>query len=157
MILYNWTIILSNYLCALIFREMCIITFQNATQPQKDIIEQAAQLIAQENTELASAFIQKTAVERAIPEMDKRLATVRLCCIDFFLLKRRVYRRHLGINLTLLIKWASSWQNLSSGVCDQQMGRPVWVDWSAPLLFPFCKVSYLSLLHVKFQFSSSSL
>ena len=87
---------------------MCIITFQNATQPQKDIIEQAAQLIAQENTELASAFIQKTAVERAIPEMDKRLATVRLCCIDFFLLKRRVYRRHLGINLTLLIKWASS-------------------------------------------------
>ena len=63
---------------------MCFITFQNATQPQKDIIEQAAQLIAQENTELASAFIQKTAVERAIPEMDKRLATVRLCCIDFF-------------------------------------------------------------------------
>ena len=33
-------------------------------------------MIAQENTELASAFIQKTAVERAIPEMDKRLATV---------------------------------------------------------------------------------
>ena len=49
---------------------------QGATQQQKDMIEQAAQVIAQDNTELASAFIQKTAVERAIPEMDKRLATV---------------------------------------------------------------------------------
>ena len=40
-------------------------------------------MIAQENTELASAFIQKTAVERAIPEMDKRLATVSSpFCID---------------------------------------------------------------------------
>jgi len=40
------------------------------------MIEQAAQIISQDNTELASAFIQKTAVERAIPEMDKRLANV---------------------------------------------------------------------------------
>ncbi|XP_060561916.1 CCR4-NOT transcription complex subunit 1-like [Ruditapes philippinarum] len=50
-------------------------TIRGATQQQKDMIEQAAQVIAQDNTELASAFIQKTAVERAIPEMDKRLAT----------------------------------------------------------------------------------
>lgn len=50
--------------------------FQGATQQQKDMIEQAAQIIAQDNTELASAFIQKTACERAIPEMDKRLANV---------------------------------------------------------------------------------
>lgn len=49
---------------------------QGATQQQKDMIEQAATIVAQDNTELASAFIQKTAVERAIPEMDKRLATV---------------------------------------------------------------------------------
>ena len=50
---------------------------QGATQPQKELIEQAAQVLAQDNTELACAFIQKTAVEKAIPEMDKRLATVR--------------------------------------------------------------------------------
>ncbi|KAL3860717.1 hypothetical protein ACJMK2_010802 [Sinanodonta woodiana] len=50
-------------------------TLRGATPQQKDMIEQAAQLIAQENTELASAFVQKTAVERALPEIDKRLAT----------------------------------------------------------------------------------
>jgi len=50
-------------------------TLRGATQQQKDMIEQATQVIAQDNVELASAFIQKTAVERAIPEMDKRLAT----------------------------------------------------------------------------------
>ncbi len=49
---------------------------QGATQPQKELIEQAAQLVATDNTELACAFIQKTAVEKAIPEIDKRLATV---------------------------------------------------------------------------------
>lgn len=48
---------------------------RSATQQQKDMIEQAATIIAQDNTELAAAFIQKTAVERAIPEMDKRLAS----------------------------------------------------------------------------------
>ena len=49
--------------------------FQGATQQQKEMIEQAASMIAQENVELACAFIQKSAVEKAIPEMDKRLAT----------------------------------------------------------------------------------
>lgn len=41
----------------------------------KDLIEQAATVIAQDNVELACAFIQRTAVEKALPEIDKRLAT----------------------------------------------------------------------------------
>ena len=56
--------------------DISFIWLQGATQQQKEMIEQAAQIISQDNTELASAFIQKTAVERAIPEMDKRLANV---------------------------------------------------------------------------------
>ena len=55
---------------------MTFVGLQGATQAQKDQIEQAAQVLAQDNTELACVFIQKTAVEKAIPEMDKRLATV---------------------------------------------------------------------------------
>lgn len=39
-------------------------------------MEQAAAQLAQDNCELACCFIQKTAVEKAGPEMDKRLATV---------------------------------------------------------------------------------
>lgn len=42
------------------------------------MIDQAAHQIGAENTELACAFIQKTAVEKAIPEMDKRLTEVGL-------------------------------------------------------------------------------
>merc|ERR1719402_1549831 len=38
-------------------------------------MEEAAARIAQDNCELACCFIQKTAVEKAGPEMDKRLAT----------------------------------------------------------------------------------
>lgn len=45
-------------------------------------MEEAAARIAQDNCELACCFIQKTAVEKAGPEMDKRLATVRLKCIS---------------------------------------------------------------------------
>ncbi|KAI4469623.1 ccr4-not transcription complex [Holotrichia oblita] len=52
-------------------------TLQNAmvgaTVPQKEMIDQAATIIAQENMELGCAFIQKTAIEKAIPEIDKRL------------------------------------------------------------------------------------
>lgn len=40
------------------------------------MMEEAAARIAQDNCELACCFIQKTAVEKAGPEMDKRLATV---------------------------------------------------------------------------------
>lgn len=42
---------------------------------QKDLVEQAASLTAQDNVEPACAFIQKTAVEKSISEIDKRLAT----------------------------------------------------------------------------------
>jgi hypothetical protein len=41
-------------------------------------VEQAATVAAQDNMELACAFIQKTAIEKAIPEIDKRLLTVSL-------------------------------------------------------------------------------
>lgn len=53
------------------------VSLQGANQQQKDMIEQAASAISEDNTELACAFIQKTAVEKALPEMDKRLTTVR--------------------------------------------------------------------------------
>ncbi|KAJ8667643.1 hypothetical protein QAD02_009306 [Eretmocerus hayati] len=44
------------------------------TSPQqKELAEQAANVVASDNMELACAFIQKTAIEKAIPEMDKRL------------------------------------------------------------------------------------
>ncbi|XP_068059001.1 CCR4-NOT transcription complex subunit 1 isoform X10 [Anomalospiza imberbis] len=46
-----------------------------ASQQQRDMMEQAAAQLAQDNCELACCFIQKTAVEKAGPEMDKRLAT----------------------------------------------------------------------------------
>lgn len=46
-----------------------------ATAQQKEMIDQAANIIAQDNMELACAFIQKTAIEKAIPEIDKRLMT----------------------------------------------------------------------------------
>lgn len=49
---------------------------QAPTQQQREMMEQAAAQIAQDNCELACCFIQKTAVEKAGPEMDKRLATV---------------------------------------------------------------------------------
>ena len=42
---------------------------------QKELVEQAATLTAQDNVEPACAFIQKTAVEKSISEIDKRLAT----------------------------------------------------------------------------------
>uniref|UniRef100_A0A8C9VPM2 CCR4-NOT transcription complex subunit 1 n=1 Tax=Scleropages formosus TaxID=113540 RepID=A0A8C9VPM2_SCLFO len=45
------------------------------TQQQREMMDDAATRIAQDNCELACCFIQKTAVEKAGPEMDKRLAT----------------------------------------------------------------------------------
>lgn len=45
----------------------------SATQQQKDMCEQAATITAQDNMEVACAFIQKTAIEKAIPEIDKHL------------------------------------------------------------------------------------
>ncbi|XP_011335843.1 CCR4-NOT transcription complex subunit 1 isoform X2 [Ooceraea biroi] len=43
------------------------------TPQQKDLVEQAANVVAADNMELACAFVQKTAIEKAVPEMDKRL------------------------------------------------------------------------------------
>lgn len=43
------------------------------TPQQKELVDQAANVIANENMELACAFVQKTAIEKAVPEMDKRL------------------------------------------------------------------------------------
>ncbi|KAK9891930.1 hypothetical protein WA026_017413 [Henosepilachna vigintioctopunctata] len=48
-------------------------TLNSPTIQQKDLVDQAAMAIASDNMELACAFIQKTAVEKAIPEIDKRL------------------------------------------------------------------------------------
>ncbi|TRY54534.1 hypothetical protein DNTS_033400 [Danionella cerebrum] len=45
------------------------------TPQQREMMEEAAARLAQDNCELACCFIQKTAVEKAGPEMDKRLAT----------------------------------------------------------------------------------
>ncbi|XP_024911755.1 CCR4-NOT transcription complex subunit 1 [Cynoglossus semilaevis] len=45
------------------------------TPQQREMMEEASARIAQDNCELACCFIQKTAVEKAGPEMDKRLAT----------------------------------------------------------------------------------
>jgi len=50
---------------------------QSPSEELKVLIEQTAHQIGADNTELACAFIQKTAIEKAIPEMDKRLAAVR--------------------------------------------------------------------------------
>lgn len=49
---------------------------QAPTPQQREMMEEAVAKIAQDNCELACCFIQKTAVEKAGPEMDKRLATV---------------------------------------------------------------------------------
>lgn len=38
--------------------------------------EHAAEIVARDNLELSCCFIQKTAVEKALPEIDKRLGTV---------------------------------------------------------------------------------
>ncbi|XP_044732731.1 CCR4-NOT transcription complex subunit 1 isoform X2 [Chrysoperla carnea] len=48
-------------------------TLMGAAGPQKELVEQVAAVVAQENMELACAIIQKTAIEKAIPEIEKRL------------------------------------------------------------------------------------
>lgn len=49
---------------------------RNATKAQLDQADAAATTIAEANMELACAFIQKAAMEKAIPECDKRLNEV---------------------------------------------------------------------------------
>lgn len=43
------------------------------TPQQKELVEQAANVIAADNMELACAFVQKTAIEKVVLEIDKRL------------------------------------------------------------------------------------
>lgn len=57
-------------------RSIVVVLQQTVSGPQKELIEQAAQVIASDNAELATAFLQKTAVEKAIPEIDKHLTNV---------------------------------------------------------------------------------
>lgn len=49
---------------------------QGATAQQKELIEHTVTVCAQENMELACAIIQKTAMEKALVQMDKHLTTV---------------------------------------------------------------------------------
>ncbi|RWS29576.1 CCR4-NOT transcription complex subunit 1-like isoform X6 [Leptotrombidium deliense] len=54
-----------------------LITAFTRNSPQtisKDLIEATANTIASDNIDLACSFIQKSAIEKAIPELDKRLA-----------------------------------------------------------------------------------
>ncbi|XP_076286498.1 CCR4-NOT transcription complex subunit 1 isoform X4 [Lasioglossum baleicum] len=53
--------------------KQAFLTPMMGTSPPKELAEQAANVIAADNMELACAFVQKTAIEKAIPEMDKRL------------------------------------------------------------------------------------
>ena len=46
---------------------------RNLTQQQTEAIETTVTVIANDNVELACAFIQKKAIEKAILEVDKRL------------------------------------------------------------------------------------
>lgn len=47
--------------------------YKPISSAQNDLVDSAAAVLATENMELACAFIQKTAVEKALPELDKRL------------------------------------------------------------------------------------
>ena len=46
---------------------------RNLTPAQRETIETTGTIVARDNVELACAFIQKKAVEKALPEIDKRL------------------------------------------------------------------------------------
>ena len=45
-------------------------------QPPKEVVEQTISMVAQDNMEVACCFIQKTAIEKALMDIDKRMATV---------------------------------------------------------------------------------
>ena len=68
----------------------------------------------------------------------------------------KVFKQISEINKRDQIIWASTRENLSSGVCEQhrQTSLHIHAVWSMPLLFSFWKVSYVNLLQMKFQLSS---
>ena len=51
---------------------------------QKDLIDIASQVLAQDNVELACCFVQKNAVEKAIPEIDKVFNSVSIFTCKIF-------------------------------------------------------------------------
>ena len=55
------------------FKTACLNMIRTPTNQQKEGIDLAAQTVANDNVELGCVFIQKTAVEKALPEIDKRL------------------------------------------------------------------------------------
>merc|ERR1719220_1736158 len=63
---------------------------RNLTQQQTDGIEMTVVVIANDNVELACAFIQKKAIEKAIQEIDKRLNME----IDMRKMARKAGRRY---------------------------------------------------------------
>uniref|UniRef100_A0A0K2T7H7 CCR4-NOT transcription complex subunit 1 n=1 Tax=Lepeophtheirus salmonis TaxID=72036 RepID=A0A0K2T7H7_LEPSM len=63
---------------------------RNLTPNQTEAIEMTVSVIANDNVELACAFIQKKAIEKAIPEIDKRLKGE----YDNRILARKEGRRH---------------------------------------------------------------
>lgn len=54
-------------------KNLMVTLMRNLTPQQQDTIEMTVTVVANDNVELACAFIQKKAVERAIPEIDKKL------------------------------------------------------------------------------------
>lgn len=83
-------------------------------------MEQAAAQLAQDNCELACCFIQKMAVEKAGPEMDKRLATVSLKCLEFTSLKAWLYPFKIKVTFYFFIL---IWQEFELRKHARQEGR----------------------------------
>ena len=55
---------------------------RNLTPAQRETIETTGTIVARDNVELACAFIQKKAVEKALPEIDKRLKVTPVLATD---------------------------------------------------------------------------
>ncbi|KAG8039882.1 hypothetical protein G9C98_000611 [Cotesia typhae] len=71
-------------------KQAFLAALMGSTQQQKDLVEQAANVLSGDNMELACAFVQKTAIEKAMPEMDKRLLNE----IELRKIARQEGRRH---------------------------------------------------------------
>lgn len=50
--------------------------YTGSSETLKAMIDSACQQVATDNIEVACTYIQKTAVEKVVPEMDKRIAEV---------------------------------------------------------------------------------
>ncbi len=61
---------------------MFCLVFQSANAQQKEQLELLAAIVTSDNIELACSFIQKSAVEKCLIEIDKRLVSVRVVSFD---------------------------------------------------------------------------